>query len=385
MLYLSYLFLFLFTTTTSVFAGDFSPTFWEKVASDFGPTFSKLVSQKKVACLNENGNPVDYWVAIKLPKGTDYFYYDSTDKNFHMSPHSLNNTGVGALAHTTKQLWLPDANYAIYNDQPPKYDDIDINDIDILNASKGQHTGVRGQSHQFGHTKGFFAFSNEGSGFWLTHSIPLFPIGPKDTNNYLGLGSNAWTYAQNLLCLSVSASALNDMAKLFLLNRPQLYDFHLTIRGAEYETIKNLIDGKYSTVKQCDMRQIDTTPFKLYAKTAEWNNDLYAGCVTPTERDTLWVESWIRGSAEGPTCPISDYDTLDIKSLEFVVYSRIYTWKETQDHSKWAITANKDIVCMGDINRMTTQYSRGGGTVCFSDETLHSILKNATTKTNSCV
>jgi deoxyribonuclease-2 len=373
---------------TSVFASGFGPTFskpvsLQKVAGVFGPTFSKPVSQKKVDCLNENGNPVDYWVAIKLPKGTDYFYYDSTDKNFHMSPHSLNNTVIGALAHTTKQLWLPDANYAIYNDQPPKYDD-----IDTLNASWGQipqHTGVRGQSPQFGHTKGFFAFSNDDSGFWLTHSIPLFPIGPKDTNNYLGLGNNAWTYAQNLLCLSVSASALNDMAKLFLLNRPQLYDSHLTIRGAEYETIKNLVAGKYSTVKLCDMRQIDTTLFKLYAKTAEWNNDLYAGCVTPTERDTLWVESWIRGSAEGPTCPVSDYDTLDIKTLEFVVYGSIYSWKETQDHSKWAITANKDVVCMGDINRMTTQYSRGGGTVCFSDEILHSILKNATTKTNSCV
>ena len=29
--------------------------------------------------------------------------------------------------------------------------------------------------------------------------------------------------------------------------------------------------------------------------------------------------------------------------------------------------------------------SRGGGTVCFSDKILHSILKKATTKTNSCV
>jgi len=342
------------------------------VASNFGPTFSK-----KVECLNENGNPVDYWVAIKNPKGTDYFYYDSNNRDFHMSPHSLNDTVVGALAHTTKQLWLPDANYVIYNDQPPK-NDIDINDIeDLVNAGKG-------------HTKGFFAFSNDNddSGFWLTHSIPLFPTGPKENADYQGLGSNARTYAQNLLCLSVGASVLNEMSKQFLLNRPQLYESHLTVKAEEkYENIKNLVDGKYSTLKVCESVTFMTQsgmPFKLYAKTAEWNNDLYAACVTPTEQDTLWVESWIRGSADGPSCPFIDYDTLDIKILDFDVYGRIYSWSETQDHSKWAITKNKAIICMGDINRMTTQYSRGGGTACFTDEKLHSILKGATSKTNSC-
>jgi hypothetical protein len=33
---------------------------------------------------------------------------------------------------------------------------------------------------------------------------------------------------------------------------------------------------------------------------------------------------------------------------------------------------------------MTTQYSRGGGTACFEDSTLHSILQKATTQKNEC-
>jgi deoxyribonuclease-2 len=340
---------------------NFGPTFSQKVV--FGPTFSQ-----KVECLNENGNPVDYWVAIKLPKSTNYFYYDSDSRDFHTSPHSLNDTSVGALTHTTKQLWQTDVNYAIYNDQPPKV---------AYDADAGK----------FGHTKGFFAFApTADNGFWLTHSIPLFPVGPNESDNYLGLGSNAGIYAQHLLCLSVTTPVINDLAQHFLLNRPQLYTTHLTTE--KYDYIRQLIDGKYSTLNICDTSVLLTSgghPFKLYAKTAQWNNDLYAGCVTPTEKDTLWVESWIRGSAEGPTCPVSDYDTLDIKTLEFVVGDRIYSWQETHDHSKWAITANRDVICMGDINRMTTQYSRGGGTACFSDKILHSILKKATTKTNECL
>ena len=39
---------------------------------------------------------------------------------------------------------------------------------------------------------------------------------------------------------------------------------------------------------------------------------------------------------------------------------------------------------MGDINRMTTQYLRGGGTACFEDKILHSIFKTAITKLNEC-
>jgi deoxyribonuclease-2 len=342
-------------------------------------------------CLNEQGNPVDMWVAIKKPRGTSYFYYDHQTK-FNTSTKSLNDTSAGSLTYTTKQLWYNNISYVIYNDQVPKR----TND----NADK------------YGHTKGFFAFDNNENGFWLTHSIPLFPLGPKYTNQYIGLGSNAWTYAQHLLCLSVKAHTINELSNKFLLNRPQIYDSKLITD--KYIFIKELIDGKYSTEKTCETALLSTKngiPFKIFSKTTEWNNDLYAGCVTPIEKDTLWVESWIRGSAEGAVCPISDYDTLDIKFLNFdnSSYSSNKStsnkstsnkstsnkstsnkstsnnsWSETQDHSKWAITLNKHIVCMGDINRMTTQYLRGGGTACFSDKLLHSILKNATVYINSC-
>lgn len=338
------------------------------LTNSFFSTSSYVAS---IHCMNDIGKPVDYWVVIKKPQGSSYFYYDSDNKLFNSSPYSLNDTSSGALSYTTKQLWFDDANYVIYNDQVPK----------VFNKEYDYTANADDVANKFGHTKGYFAFDTYDNGFWLTHSIPLFPVGPNNAENYLGLGNNAKVYAQHLLCFSLKSTMLNDMAKLFLLNRPQIYDAKLTTE--KYETIKHLIDGYYSIVKECDIMNFITssgTLFTLFAKTAEWNNDLYAGCVTPSEKDTLWVESWIRGSAEGPVCPISDYNTLDINYLDFGTNS----WSETQDHSKWAITANKKTICMGDINRMTTQYSRGGGTACFSDSILHNVLKTATTKTNYC-
>jgi deoxyribonuclease-2 len=198
----------------------------------------------------------------------------------------------------------------------------------------------------------------------------------------LGLGSNAYTYAQHLLCLSLNTQTLNSISNKFLLNRPQIYEY--SINTNKYEYINDLINEKFSDKNICDseiLQSIGGFSFKLYAKSAEWNNDLYSECITPSESDTLLVESWIRGSAEGPICPITKFDTLDIKYLDF---GNNNNWSETNDHSKWAITMNNNIICMGDINRMTTQYLRGGGSTCFNDSILHDILKTAIKETDKC-
>ena len=355
------------------------------LAPSFTPLFTSSSIKQVLAfeCINAVGKPVDSWLIIKKPKGTEYFYYDSYEKSFKTSHNSLNDTFSGALTYTIKQLWSSNTNYVIYNDQIPKIDTY-YNDLynDLLQEDS--------TATNYGHTKGLFAFDtiNE-NGFWITHSIPLFPLGPKQTNEYIGLGSNAFTYAQNALCLSVSADTINDMASMFLLNRPQIYEYKININidKYKYENIKKLVDGKYSKMKVCESTIFETLnnmKFTLYSKTSEWNNDLYSYCITLSQEDTLWVESWIRGSAIGPSCPVSKYDTLDVKYLDFIVDGISNGWAETQDHSKWAITENKNIICMGDINRMTTQYSRGGGSACFEDDILHSIFKMATTQTNKC-
>jgi deoxyribonuclease-2 len=294
----------------------------------------------------------------------------------------LNDSSAGALTHTTKQLWHSHANYVIYNDQVPPLL------LNLSNTDYDEDNMTYNNGATFGHTKGFFAFNTQtNNGFWITHSIPLFPIGPANSDIYTGLGSNAKTYAQHMLCLSMTAFTLNELAGAFMLNRPQIYDYKLTVDA--YTLLTQLVNGKFSTEKRCDKTMLTTRAelsLTVYSKTAQWNDDLYSGCVAPYEKDTIWVESWIRGSAEGPTCPDTNYDTLDINYLDFssAVEDKDAKWSETQDHSKWLVTKHNPVICMGDINRMTTQYMRGGGTTCFNDPVLHSILKEAATETDTC-
>lgn len=317
-----------------------------------------------ISCLNEKGSAVDSWAAIKKSSGTSYLYYES-GQEMTPSPYSMNDTSKGALTFTTQQLWSPSAGtYIIYNDEPP---------------------GSSYYNFSYGHTKGYFAIADDLTGFYITHSIPIYPTGPSQSPTYTGLGGNAYTYAQNILCLSVNASTLDAMAYKFQLNRPQIYDSKVSdIIKTEYKNITNLANGKYATAAICADQELATVggqTFTLFAKSSQWGKDLYDSCVGPRLASDLWVETWIRGSAEGPSCPTSGNETLDVKAVDF---GSGFNWSETQDHSKWAVAVNQSVACMGDINRMTTQYSRGGGTACIKDATLSDTLMKATVSTDTC-
>jgi deoxyribonuclease-2 len=317
-----------------------------------------------LSCLNEQGSAVDLWAAIKAPAGTDYLYYEP-GQTFAPSPYSINDTSKGALSFTTQQLWSSAVDsYVIYNDEPP---------------------GSSYYNYSYGHTKGYFALASDLTGFYMTHSIPIYPTGPSQSPIYTGLGGNAYTYAQNILCLSVNASTLDSLAYKFQLNHPQIYDSKISsMVESKFLNISNLAKGKYATAAICAESELATVGgqiFTLFAKSAQWGKDLYDGCVGPRLESDLWVESWIRGSAEGPSCPTGGYETLDIQYVDF---GSDYSWTETNDHSKWAVAVNISQVCMGDINRMTTQYVRGGGTVCIKDATLFDTLMKATVSTDTC-
>lgn len=305
-------------------------------------------------CKDDDGRSVDWWVAVKEPRGTGYFYGDSNSGGaFTRSRHSMNDTAAGALAATMRQVWDSDAAvaYILWNDEPP---------------------AATGYNFSYGHTKAVLVGSGSDSGFWLTHSIPLFPAGPALIPEYSGLGSNAWMYAQSAACFTLdSADAVNTVASSLQLVHPQIYDTggDAAAVGPEFAA---LAAGTWSGDAVC--KQTTVGALTVFAKTPAWNADLWSACIAPALQRDLWVESWLRGSEEGPACS-GAWKTLDVQSLA-------WGWDEPADHSKWAVAQNTTL-CIGDINRMTTQYARAGGAVCF-DTPLAATFAAAVTATNEC-
>jgi hypothetical protein len=76
-----------------------------------------------ISCLDENGMPVNSWVAIKNHNSADYYFYEQTQKTFVKSIYNVNQSTDGAIMKTVGQLYSfkdgEEIDYGIYNDEPP--------------------------------------------------------------------------------------------------------------------------------------------------------------------------------------------------------------------------------------------------------------------------
>ena len=254
-------------------------------------------SATALECKSDSGSAVDIWTVFKAPKGTDYAYWD-TETPLNKSKHSMNATSVGALGETLQQLWSSNTvEYILWNDEP-------------LPPQKSYNFTT-------GHTKSVWAWDlSSGDAFILEHSIPLFPAGPSLTPKYLGLGSNAWMYGQNAACFSTSVDALAALAIPLLLTIPSVYDQRTS--ASTPASLAAAAGGAASSDPVCTSLSFSTrggVNITYFGKSTQWNNELYSECIAPALNASLAVESWIRGSAEGPAC--GSPTVLDIQKVSY--------------------------------------------------------------------
>uniref|UniRef100_A0A914EAQ5 Uncharacterized protein n=1 Tax=Acrobeloides nanus TaxID=290746 RepID=A0A914EAQ5_9BILA len=152
--------------------------------------------------------------------------------------------------------------------------------------------------------------------------------------------------------------------------RPYIYSSGLPISmAAEISTLAKLISGEYKKgAPYSNVEEMITkggTKFISIAKNAEFNADIYDGIVAPTLKTNLLTETWIKGYDITVNCS-SIYPVVDVEYIKVGVSGQ---FRYTKDHSKLAISGDptQPYICIGDINRMTSQYTRGGGTNCINN------------------
>lgn len=335
-----------------------------------------------LGCLDENGNPVDWWIIMKYPEltasqdanaasGFGYAYADIQSPALQDSNHRLDVNLQGALGSTLGQIYSADkgkVGWLIYNDE--SYD---------------------GANHEdYGHTKGDIAFDSTG-GFWLVHSVPRFPAPATDTYSF---PIDERIYGQSFLCISVGIGMINNIGEQFLLNKPFVYDNNLPDSLTNLvPNIVSVINGQFLTSSATNVMNITSVggkKFTTFAKNSEWNNDLYQYLVQPYYFSGLLIETWMNGATADKMpsyCqPNYKHDSINIRQVQININ---INWKETDDHSKWAVSTNNDaainnIYCIGDINRQFSQAKRGGGTVCAQDTEIRGSLFGLIVKSDSC-
>jgi len=334
------------------------------------------LASAQISCRNEDGEPVDWFVIYKLPKGTKsedtlikqgltYTYLDSNNPVWKRGG-SINETN--AFSHTMQQFYdninSENVAHVIYNDQKP------------------DHMGS--DSQKYGHTKGDIVFDHD-QGFWIVHSVPRFP---QNYESYV-YPDNGVNNAQSIMCLTIGYRYLDVIGTQLYYNRPQVMKYNLpgqfrTQNPVLAEVVfheKYVRQDPYVSVKY--METVGGQTLTNFAKYNKFAADLYDSLIATTFKTSLLVQTWRNGGKDtmDSNCT-SKYTVHNVEEIEL----EGFTWTETKDHSKWAVSTSPDRywVCIGGVNRMPSQMLRGGGAMCMDHTSLWASFKNTIVSLESC-
>ena len=320
-------------------------------------------------CRNPEGEEVDWYAIFFMPLSVSqdgqihYGYFDpeiNTLKFYNYSESDFPPTQITNYVNETSN----DTNYFFWND------DKTLKNKDPTSASSTK-----------AHAKGSLIYDNDG-GVFLLHSLPRFPT--RDENNTIlpELPSNGGSYAQTFLCISFDKRNSEQIAKLLncinvSINKAVSSDKINTSPNMWVNAlINNKMDSSCSIQHTVKMKSKGGETFTFFGKNYKNKIIPYDTTLRQYYTDDIYVRTWSRPYLAPPL-----NDTFNLNNVLEVKFG-IYGYYVTKEHSKWAITKDKNVVCFADLNHTESQKERGGHIVCFENEKLHSLMMDSIISTD---
>lgn len=350
------------------------------------------------SCMNEHQQPVDWMIALRVHGKAGprkYVVLDSTNKKWRETTETALVGPIFGQINAKKDL------VTAWNDEPP--------------------TG-KSVSTSYAHAKGVLAFSTkQNSGLYYMHSIPKYPQIDTATGkiNYLSPASSS--YGQSIVCQTISSQAkARSILSQVVQSKPYLYYNTFGIDTAEstpeqpttpkeqkenslsqaLESLTSSFKNLKQDFKSKNLTDLTTSEslnslkelfnsknlnkktkqnsepisqrvggFTFVTKPKPLTANIFEGFLSPYWTNSLdtnvgfYIETWGRPLIESDCAATNPM--INIRRLKIGSESQ----KETQDHSKWAISVKKELklVCIGDLNHQTSQAHRGGSFLCLQD------------------
>lgn len=232
------------------------------------------------------------------------------------------------------------------------------------------------------------------TGFWMIHTVPRFAE-PVSTGKYVYPASGKEN-GQTAMCISFHTKAeLDNIMTQLLCIHPNVYDSHISDEISRITPkITDLISRHWPKKVSESTRQISSKNGQLFTSFARNSKshykELYLEIVAPGLGSDLLVETWRRGAGDPlPSNCSYKYKVNNVESVELkfepgAQVRQSSPWKYNEDHSKWAVAIDQPAACLGDINRMASQYKRGGGSLCMRNPRVWEVMKNSIHTTEPC-
>lgn len=369
-----------------------------------------VTATQPLSCLNTTGSPVDWWTALKFPRGDAFAYMDSnaaqdsSGKLVWTLGYDWAVTSGVPLAYTLQQLYkhAGQFGYIMWNDEFPG----------------GDPPVWEGGAH----AKGVLGL-DQSSGFYLLHSVPKFPAAPC-VNCPDGIGNGSYTgialaqqlYGQSFMCMTMPTSELDKVAQMAIDEEAWVYDHMLPAElQTRYPAAKALIADPHSTTALplgppiihwgTPLTSLGGQQGVSFAKSSSTIPLLlYEQVVEPFMQSGMLWETWQHGPGALPQCCPSPAQQPFSFTVAAVAVPDAAGWYVNRDHSKWGVTSHhapaccrsqgtsgsldpsgQTAVCFGDLNRQEHQGYRGGSATCFlGNRPLWAAWSDLVQKTQDC-
>lgn len=259
-------------------------------------------------------------IALKFPHGKDGIQYSDKTKSF--MPCDINHWIRSIYENLDAEEWI------LYNDDPKQ-----------------------AKCHSKGHCKGILAWNSKHIS-WMCHSVPKFPtFFSKNAISDIDKGELIYGQSFYHIILSYNKETLTSIVQQLYIMEANMY-----YKNTQMEFPK--INLNFNTIVLSDT-------VTHMAKSPKYLFDIY-DCIAQRYPCNWNIETWKRGHEIVKKNP-------KLKDISLLKYEH-HEYSERQDHSKWCVS-EQGFFGFGDLNRMTSQFERGGGEFICNDQDISNELR----------
>ncbi|KAL3207996.1 hypothetical protein MRX96_039343 [Rhipicephalus microplus] len=221
---------------------------------------------------------------------------------------------------------------------------------------------------------------------WLQHSVPRFVGDVKEKYSY---PNNGRENGQLFLCITFPLGTVEKISYHLQLQAANVYQVRYLPWTEAYPQFADLLKGQYlrklSGIKVDILFTRKSRPVLAIAKSHKWLKDIYTDELSGQMNDSMYVQTWKNGAggAQGKHCR-GKYYVANIDDVDVHTQKGTLAFSSSEDHSKWSVAQKKAVFCFSTLNRMISQWKRGGEITCIIDVSLASLFRASIFKRDQC-